>query len=123
MRGPAMDGGRPIAPADDAADGDDGDIDQEVPEIARVARVVERFEVGAEGADVDDLSHERHPWMSRYRPADAEPRRAAIRSPRPGQGYRAEVLRARLLNPYIYARWPCIPNMPKKSSPGDGIIG
>jgi hypothetical protein len=39
----------------------DGDIDQEVPAIARVARVIERVEVGADGADVDELGHGRHP--------------------------------------------------------------
>src|SRR3954452_2155599 len=56
-----MDSGGAVATADDAADGDDGDIDHQVPAIARVARVVERFEVGADGADVDELGHGRHP--------------------------------------------------------------
>src|SRR4051812_21260072 len=36
----------------------------------------------------------------------ARPRREAIRSPRPRQGYRGEVRRARLLNPHSYACWP-----------------
>jgi len=39
MLGPAMDGGRSIASAEDAADGDDRDIDQEVLAIARVAGI------------------------------------------------------------------------------------
>jgi hypothetical protein len=57
MLGPAMDGGGPIAAADDGADGDDGDIDEQVFAIARVAGVVERFEVRGERADVDELGH------------------------------------------------------------------
>ena len=61
MLGPAMDGGGAIAAADDAADGDDGDIGQEVLTIACVPRIGERFEVRADGADVDELGHERHP--------------------------------------------------------------
>src|SRR3954452_5947922 len=68
MPGPAVDGGRPIAPADDAADGDDGDIAQEMLAIALVPRVGERFEVGADGADVDELGHGRHPWIGRCGP-------------------------------------------------------
>src|SRR3954463_1774280 len=61
MSGPAMDGGGPIAAADDGADGDDGDIDQEVSAITRVAGVVERFEVGGDGADIDELGHRETP--------------------------------------------------------------
>ena len=68
MLGPAMDGGGAVAPADDAADGDDDDIDQEVLAIARVPGVGERFEVGADGADVDELGHGRHPGIGRCGP-------------------------------------------------------
>lgn len=78
MLGPAMDGGGSIAPAEDAADGDDDDIDQEVLAIARVPRIRERFEVGAEGADVDELGHGRHPWFSRCGPW---PRTEAVSGP------------------------------------------
>ena len=45
MLGPAMDGGGPVASADDAADGDDRDIDQEVLAIARVPGIAERFKI------------------------------------------------------------------------------
>ena len=61
MLGPAMDGGRAVAAADDAAGGDDGDIDQQVFAIPHAPRVGERFEVRADGADVDELGHERRP--------------------------------------------------------------
>ena len=71
MLGPAMDGGGAIAAADDAADGDDDDIDQQVLAIARVPRVGERFEVGADGADIDELGHGRHPGIGRCRPPHA----------------------------------------------------
>ena len=47
--GPAMDGGGPIAAADDGADRDDNNIDEEMFTIASVPRVVERFEVGGDG--------------------------------------------------------------------------
>ena len=106
MLGPAMDGGGAIAPAEDAADGDDGDIDQEVLAIARVPRVGERFEVGADGADVDELGHGRHPGIGRCRAPYAEPRRAATRARRPDPGYRAEARRARLPRPHSYTRGP-----------------
>ena len=69
--GPAMDGGGSVAPADDAADGDDGDIDQQVLAIARVPGVGERFEVRADGADIDELGHGRHPWIGPCRPPHA----------------------------------------------------
>src|SRR5438270_6462086 len=96
MPGPAMDGGGPVAAADDAADGDDGDIDHQVPAIAHVARVAERFEVRADGADVDELGHGGTLGSGR-RPPLAGPRRAAIWPPGTRQGYRDEVRRARLL--------------------------
>src|SRR3954465_6026431 len=68
MLGPAMDGGGPVAPAEDAADGDDDDIDHQVLAIARVPRIGERFEVGAEGADVDELGHGNHPGSGAWGP-------------------------------------------------------
>src|SRR3954451_15771452 len=78
MLGPAMDGGGSIASAEDAADGDDDDIDQEVLAIARVPRIGERFEVGAEGADINELGHGRHPGFSRCGPW---PRTEAVSDP------------------------------------------
>ena len=66
--GPAMDGRRAIAAADHAADGDDDDIDQQMFAIARVPGVGERLEVGADGADIDELGHGRHPGIGRCRP-------------------------------------------------------
>ena len=80
MLGPAMDGGGAVAPAEDAADGDDGDIDQEVLAIARVPGVGERFEVGADGADVDELRGPSHTVRDRRKlrkPPYAEARQLA----------------------------------------------
>jgi len=70
--GSAMNGGGSIAAADDAADGDDGDIDHQMLAIARVAGVGEGFEIRADRADIDDLRHERHPWIDPGRPPHAE---------------------------------------------------
>src|SRR4051812_14727144 len=67
-----MEGGGPIAPADDATDREDGDVDQEVFAIARVPGVAERFEGGLDRADVDELRHGGHPWIGRCQPPHAE---------------------------------------------------
>ena len=112
MLGPAMDGGGAIAPADDAADGDDGDIDQEVLAIARVPRVGERFEVRADGADVDELGHGRHPGIGRCGPPRRTGGSAATRARGPEPRYRAEARRARLPRPHSYTRGPWTPSPP-----------
>src|SRR5512135_1833131 len=83
MLGPAMDGGGSIASAEDAADGDDDDIDQEVLAIARVPRIGERFEVGAAGADVNELGHGSHPGFS---PCGPWRRTEAVSDPGPRTG-------------------------------------
>ena len=59
--GPAMNCRRPVTPADDAAHGDDRDVDEEMFAIACVPGVGERFEVTADGTDINELRHERHP--------------------------------------------------------------
>lgn len=58
MAGPAMNGGGPIAAAEDATHGDDDDVAEEMFAIACVARVGERLEVTTDGADIDELCHE-----------------------------------------------------------------
>ena len=59
--GPAMNRCRTITPAEDAADRDDGDIDEEMFAIACVPGVGEGLKVTADGTDINELGHERHP--------------------------------------------------------------
>ena len=106
MLGPAMDGGGAVAAAEDAADGDDDDIDQEVLAIARVPGVGERFEVGADGADVDELGHGSHPGFGRCGPWRPNGGTSATRARGPEPRYRAEARRARLPRPHSYTRGP-----------------
>ena len=56
-----MNGRGTITPAEDATDRDHGDIDEEMFAIACVPGVGERFEVTADGANINELRHERHP--------------------------------------------------------------
>ena len=63
-RSPAMNGRRTITPAEDAADRDHGDIDEEMFAIACVPGVGQGFEVTADGTDINELHHERHPCDS-----------------------------------------------------------
>ena len=56
-----MNGRRTITPAEDATDRDDGDIDEKMFAIACVPGVGERFEVTADGTDINELGHVRHP--------------------------------------------------------------
>jgi hypothetical protein len=75
-----------------------------------VARIAERFKIRTDGTDINELGHGRHPGIGRCRVPRAEPRRVIARSLRPNQGYRAKAHRARLPNPYSYARWPLCPH-------------
>ena len=59
--GPAMNSRRTITPAEDAADRNHGDIDEEMFAIACVPGIGERVEVTADGTDINELHHERHP--------------------------------------------------------------
>ena len=61
INGPAMNGGGSVAIAEDAANGDDDDIAQEVFAIARVPGIGKRLKVRADGFDIDELCHEKHP--------------------------------------------------------------
>ena len=61
FHGPAMYRGGTIASADDGTNGDNRDIDEEVFAIACMPGIGKRFEVRPDGANIDQLGHERHP--------------------------------------------------------------
>src|SRR5450432_1816235 len=83
-----MHGGGAVAAAQDGTDGDDHDIDKEVFAITRVPGIGEGLEVRRDGADVDELGHDRDPW--------SEWRSAGLR--RSARGDRTIVLRYKDIN-------------------------
>src|SRR6188472_4159126 len=58
---PAMNGRRTITPAENAADRDHGNIDEKMFAIECVPGVGKRFKVTADGTDINELLHKRHP--------------------------------------------------------------
>src|SRR6202041_818145 len=62
--GPAMNCRRTITPAEDAANRNHSNIDEKMFAIACMPGVGQGFEVTADGTDINELHHERHPCDS-----------------------------------------------------------
>ena len=72
LLGPAVHGRRTIAAAHNGTHGEHRDIDEVVFAVAGVSGIGERFEIRPNGANVDELRHERNP-CKRSAPARPEP--------------------------------------------------